>query len=382
MFTKMVLPRLGGAASVWSVAMVFFQTTLLAGYAYAHLLTRLAAGPQLRHHPSRRAGRRLLPAAAAHRERMGPRRRRSARRSGCSGCSPCRSGCRSSRSSANGPLLQAWFVRTGHKDAKDPYFLYAASNVGSFLALIAYPVAVEPFVRLSDQAWLWTVGYYVLIVLVAGCGFLMLRSPNRLPEATASDTADDSGAADLARHRDLGRACGGAVRPADRGHRPHLDRRRVGAAVLDHPARDLSADVRDRLPDQAVHPALAGRRRAAGVRAVPGHRDPDDPDRIDRAADRDPSQRVLRLRPDVPRRARAPPAAAAVPDRLLHVDLVRRHDRRHPDRPDCAAYLQPHHRISAAGRAHAAVPSGLRAADARQRPIRAAGRDRGRRACW
>ena len=44
MFTKMVLPRLGGAPSVWSVAMVFFQTTLLAGYAYAHLLTRFAAG--------------------------------------------------------------------------------------------------------------------------------------------------------------------------------------------------------------------------------------------------------------------------------------------------------------------------------------------------
>src|SRR3989442_15862422 len=44
MFTKMVLPRLGGAAAVWSVAMVFFQATLLAGYAYAHLLTRFAPG--------------------------------------------------------------------------------------------------------------------------------------------------------------------------------------------------------------------------------------------------------------------------------------------------------------------------------------------------
>ena len=43
MFTKMVLPRLGGAPSVWSVAMVFFQAALLAGYAYAHLLTRLRA---------------------------------------------------------------------------------------------------------------------------------------------------------------------------------------------------------------------------------------------------------------------------------------------------------------------------------------------------
>ena len=44
MFTKLILPQLGGAASVWSVAMVFFQTTLLAGYAYAHLLTRLLPG--------------------------------------------------------------------------------------------------------------------------------------------------------------------------------------------------------------------------------------------------------------------------------------------------------------------------------------------------
>ena len=136
--------------------------------------------------------------------------------------------------SANGPLLQAWFARTGHPDAKDPYFLYAASNVGSFLALLAYPVVVEPFVRLSDQTWLWTVGYYVLIVLVAVCGLLMLRSPNRLPEADA-DTASTtgSGGADLARQCDLGRAGGGAVRPADRGDRAHRHRRRVGAAVLD-----------------------------------------------------------------------------------------------------------------------------------------------------
>src|SRR2546421_69157 len=44
MFTKMVLPRLGGAAAVWSVAMVFFQTALLAGYAYAHAVTRFAPG--------------------------------------------------------------------------------------------------------------------------------------------------------------------------------------------------------------------------------------------------------------------------------------------------------------------------------------------------
>ena len=61
------------------------------------------------------------------------------------------------------------------------------------------------------------------------------------------------------------------------------------------------------------------------------------------AADRDPSQRVLRLRADVPWRTCAPPSAAAVPDRLLHVDFVRRHGRRHPDRACCAADLQSRH---------------------------------------
>ena len=248
MFTKMVLPRLGGAASVWSVAMVFFQTTLLAGYAYAHLLTRLQPGRNsiIIHLVVLAAACFLLPLHIASGWGRPPQVGEAFWLLGLFAVSI---GLPFFALSANGPLLQAWFVRTGHPDAKDPYFLYAASNVGSFLALIAYPVAVEPFVRLGDQTWLWTVGYYVLIALVAGCGFLMLRSPNRLPEATTSDTATDGGGSDLARHRDLDRAGGGAVRPADRGYRAHLDRRRVGAAVLDDPARDLPADLRHRLPD-------------------------------------------------------------------------------------------------------------------------------------
>src|SRR6266567_190174 len=86
--------------------------------------------------------------------------------------------------SANGPLLQAWFARTDHPRAKDPYFLYAASNVGSFLALLSYPVVVEPLVRLGDQTLFWTIGFYVLILLIAVCGALLLRSPNRLPDVT------------------------------------------------------------------------------------------------------------------------------------------------------------------------------------------------------
>src|SRR3569833_2072624 len=78
---------------------------------------------------------------------------------------------------ANNPLLQAWFVRSGHPSGPDPYFLYASSNFGSFLALLAYPLLVEPIFRLRTQNLIWTGGYGVLILLIAGCGVLLLRSP-------------------------------------------------------------------------------------------------------------------------------------------------------------------------------------------------------------
>ncbi|MPZ39343.1 MAG: class I SAM-dependent methyltransferase [Rhizobiales bacterium] len=187
MFTKMVLPRLGGAASVWSVAIVFFQTTLLAGYAYAHLLTRFQPGRSsvIIHLVVLASACFLLPLHIASGWGRPPQ---VGEAFWLLGLFTVSIGLPFFALSANGPLLQAWFVRTGHPDAKDPYFLYAASNVGSFLALIAYPVAVEPFVRLGDQTWLWTAGYYLLIAMVAGCSLLMLRSPNRLPDAVASDT--------------------------------------------------------------------------------------------------------------------------------------------------------------------------------------------------
>ena len=87
-------------------------------------------------------------------------------------------------------MLQAWFARTGHPAAGDPYFLYAASNVGSFLALISYPLVVEPFTRLGEQTQGWSVGFYVLIALIAACGVLLLRSRNALPEGTEAGAAE------------------------------------------------------------------------------------------------------------------------------------------------------------------------------------------------
>jgi hypothetical protein len=185
MFTKMVLPRLGGAAAVWSVALVFFQTTLLAGYAYTHLLTRFAPG---RTSVIIHLGLMVVACFALplHITSGWGRPPPEGEAFWLLGLFTVSIGLPFFALAANAPLLQAWFVRTGHPDAKEPYFLYAASNVGSFLALLSYPVAVEPFVRLGAQTWIWTVGFYVLIVLIVGCGVLLLRSPNQVvSEVTA-----------------------------------------------------------------------------------------------------------------------------------------------------------------------------------------------------
>jgi len=77
--------------------------------------------------------------------------------------------------SSNGPLLQKWFSHTGFASAGDPYFLYSASNAGSFVALLAYPVLLEPNFSLASQSRLWTGGYAALLVLVGACGFALWR---------------------------------------------------------------------------------------------------------------------------------------------------------------------------------------------------------------
>jgi hypothetical protein len=61
--------------------------------------------------------------------------------------------------SANAPLLQKWFAATDHRAARDPYFLYGASNAGSLLGLLAYPFWLKPRLSLGDQAWFWLYVY-------------------------------------------------------------------------------------------------------------------------------------------------------------------------------------------------------------------------------
>jgi hypothetical protein len=179
MFTRMVLPRLGGSPSVWSVAMVFFQSMLLAGYAYAHMLTTLRQRyvPVVVHIVLLLAAALTLPLGIAQGWGTPPVTDIAA--VWLLGLFTVSIGLPFLALSASNPLLQSWFARTGHRDAHDPYFLYAASNVGSFLALLAYPVLFEPAFTLQMQNRMWSFGFVLLILLVVGCAALMLKTPRR-----------------------------------------------------------------------------------------------------------------------------------------------------------------------------------------------------------
>src|SRR6185312_11383791 len=179
MFTRMVLPRLGGSPSVWSVAIVFFQSMLLAGYAYAHLLTTLRQryAPAAIHIALLIAAAFTLPLGIA--QGWGTPPVNSAAALWLLGLFAVSIGLPFFALAASNPLLQVWFVRTGHRDAHDPYFLYAASNVGSFLALLSYPALFEPIFTLQMQNRMWSFGFVLLILLVAGCAVLMVKAPRR-----------------------------------------------------------------------------------------------------------------------------------------------------------------------------------------------------------
>ena len=190
LFTKMVLPRLGGSPAVWSVAMVFFQSLLLGGYGYAHYLMRIRNRmiPVVVHLTLLAIALLTLPLSIAGGWGEPPA-------SGYAfwllGLFAVSIGLPFFALAANNPLLQAWFVRTGHPAGPDPYFLSASSNIGSFLALLSYPVLLEPMFTLRAQNLIWTGVYGLLIVLIAACGLLLLRSP---ATAAVDVLAEDSDA--------------------------------------------------------------------------------------------------------------------------------------------------------------------------------------------
>jgi hypothetical protein len=166
MFARIVLPRLGGSPSVWSVAMVFFQTALLAGYAHAHVLTR-RLGPgraALVHMGVLAAAAATLPLAIAAGFGAPPAEGVTLWLFALFAASI---GLPFAVLSATAPLLQNWFAASGHPQARNPYVLYAASNLGSFAALIAYPALIEPLLTLTAQTALWSAGFALVALLIA-----------------------------------------------------------------------------------------------------------------------------------------------------------------------------------------------------------------------
>jgi SAM-dependent methyltransferase len=175
MFAKMILPMLGGTPSVWNMCIVFYQITLLAGYVYAYLITKWL---EVRHQAICHFGLLLsvfivLPIATP--DSLTPH----------IAANPilwlfilllASVGLPFFVISTTAPILQKWFTMTGHSLAKDPYFLYSASNLGSMVALFGYLFFLEPFLPLAVQSKAWGAGYTLLVVLISGCVMMVVRS--------------------------------------------------------------------------------------------------------------------------------------------------------------------------------------------------------------
>ena len=183
MFGKILLPLLGGSPAVWNTCMVFYQSLLFLGYLYAHFLsTRLVASKQILVH----AGVLLISLMALPLglpDNINP---------------PTESdptfwlistlflaiGLPFFVVSTTSTLIQKWFSNIGLSSSKDPYFLYAASNIGSLIALLGYPFFIEPGIGLENQKLYWGGGYLLLCTLILSCGALFWKVSKKHQELT------------------------------------------------------------------------------------------------------------------------------------------------------------------------------------------------------
>ncbi|MFB3789067.1 MAG: fused MFS/spermidine synthase [bacterium] len=191
MFSKMVLPLLGGSPSVWNTCMVFYQAVLLAGYGLSHgLIRRLGVRRQAVLQLGILAlGFWYLPVAIPPDWAEG------------AAAWPAWQllklmfvtlGIPLLAISATAPMLQMWFAQTRHPAARDPYFLYGASNLGSLAALLGYPLALEPLLRLPAQTGLWTTGYALLGGLTFICAVIVWKSPGSQPETRLDPPGEEN----------------------------------------------------------------------------------------------------------------------------------------------------------------------------------------------
>jgi hypothetical protein len=189
MAAKLLLPMFGGSPAVWTTSMLFFQAALLLGYGWAHLsTTRLG----LRRQPVAQLVLLVLPLLvlpiALPAWSVPPE-----------GVEPslwlllvlvAMVGAPYVAVTTASPVLQRWFSATDHRQAADPYFLYAMGNAGSLFGLLAYPFLIEPRIGVADQARLWAAGYVAFLVLSAAAALLLRRhrraEPDTPPEPEAA----------------------------------------------------------------------------------------------------------------------------------------------------------------------------------------------------
>jgi hypothetical protein len=188
LFGKLLLPLLGGSPAVWNTCMVFYQTILFLGYLYAHALsTRFKQSHQIIFHIGIIAISLIALPVGLPDNTIPP-----------TDSNPtfwlCWTlflaiGLPFFVVSTTSPLIQKWFSQIGHHSSDDPYFLYAASNIGSLLALLSYPFLIEPSIGLANQQTDWSIGYGLLCLLIGACGLLLWKNQmvSDTPEADAPD---------------------------------------------------------------------------------------------------------------------------------------------------------------------------------------------------
>ena len=197
MIGKMLLPQLGGTPAVWNTCMVFFQAMLLFGYGYTHLLTTTQT---TRRQVVIQAICLVLPFAVlpfalgawAPPTEANPV-------FSLLGKLLVMAGLPFFAVSTTAPLLQRWFAETGHPAARDPYFLYGASNLGSIVGLSLYPAVIEPWLpvmaspgddTLETQVHLWTAGFALFVAMTIVCAVIVWHTGGRAASPTIASSAD------------------------------------------------------------------------------------------------------------------------------------------------------------------------------------------------
>lgn len=186
---KMILPLLGGSPAVWNTCQFFFQVILLLGYGYSHFITNwLNDRRQVIIHSSLLFLPLLFLPISISTNLLPPQN-----------INPIpwllillllSVGLPFFVVSTSAPLLQKWFSNTNHSSSDDPYFLYGASNLGSMLGLLLYPVLIETNISLINQSKLWAIGYISLVVFILLCAVCLWKFPSKQPNILIDNTVD------------------------------------------------------------------------------------------------------------------------------------------------------------------------------------------------